>query len=89
MLEFNLWHFQKMPEIHCIKNARNEKSTIDLRWTIVTQRWIMCSLSIGDYSFLDDYLLNMNYKAKYISFLNIIVRKHYIWKFLSVIIYDK
>ena len=23
MLEFDLWHFSKMSEIHCIRNARN------------------------------------------------------------------
>ena len=34
MLEFNLWHFCKMSEIHDIKNARNYKSTFDLRWAI-------------------------------------------------------
>ena len=32
MLEFNLWHFCKMSEIHCIKNSRNQESTFDLRW---------------------------------------------------------
>ena len=32
MLELNLWHFWKMSEIHYIKNARNQKSTFDLRW---------------------------------------------------------
>ena len=32
MLEIMLQHFWKMLEIHCIKNARNFKSTFDLRW---------------------------------------------------------
>ena len=31
MLESDLWHFCKMSEIHCIKNARN----FDLRWGIL------------------------------------------------------
>ena len=34
MLKLDLWHFWKMSEIHCIKNARNQKSTFDLRWTL-------------------------------------------------------
>ena len=32
MLEFNLWHFWKMSEIHYIENARNQMLTFDLRW---------------------------------------------------------
>ena len=35
MLEFNLWHFGKISEIHYIKNARNYKLTFDLRWALV------------------------------------------------------
>ena len=30
MLEIMLQHFRKMLEIHCIKDARNQKSTFDL-----------------------------------------------------------
>ena len=32
-----------MLEIHCIKNARNEKSTFDLRWALIRGR-------IGNYN---------------------------------------
>ena len=39
MLEFNSWHFWKMSEIHCIKNARNQKSTFDLRWALDINKW--------------------------------------------------
>ena len=35
MLEIMLQLFWKMPEIHCIKNARNLKSIFDLRWLLV------------------------------------------------------
>ena len=37
MLEIMLQHFWKMLEIHCIKNARNQKSTFDLRWAYVVK----------------------------------------------------
>ena len=36
MLEIMLQPFQKMLEIHCITNARNQLLTFDLRWALMS-----------------------------------------------------
>ena len=44
MLKHNLQRFQKMLEIHCIKNARNQNLTFDLSWTYSIHTYIVSLL---------------------------------------------
>ena len=74
MLEIMLQHFQKMLEILCIKNARNEKSTFDLRWpnypnpaSLKDQSYELKDNSSIQYNFVqfEDFLRCQNYWMQY------------------------